>query len=86
LNFPPGENYRTRSVKAYKAEQRKIDVTMYRITDRQHSDQMLAAVARGIPVRLITEPAQYRLTLCSRRLRVACQSSPARTSGFPRHP
>jgi hypothetical protein len=61
LNFPPAENYRTRSVNAYKAEKRKIDVIMYRITDRAHSDQMLAAVARGIPVRLITEPEQYRL-------------------------
>ena len=61
LNFPPAENYRTRSVKAYKAEQRRIDVTMYRITDRAHGDQMIAAGARGISVRLITEPAQYRL-------------------------
>ena len=61
LNFPPTENYRTRSVTAYKAEKRKIDVIMYRITDRTHTDNMLAAVQRGIPVRLITEPAQYRL-------------------------
>jgi hypothetical protein len=36
-------------------------VIMYRITDRQHTDNILATVARGIPVRLITEPAQYRL-------------------------
>jgi phosphatidylserine/phosphatidylglycerophosphate/cardiolipin synthase-like enzyme len=61
LNFPPAENYRTRAVAAYKVEQKKIDVIMFRITDRQHSDNMLAAVARGIPVRLITEPEQYRL-------------------------
>ena len=60
LNFPPEENYRTRSVKAYDAERRKIDVVMYRITDRTHADKMLAAVSRGIPVRLITEPEQYR--------------------------
>jgi len=60
LNFPPEENYRTRSVKAYDAERRKIDVMMYRITDRTHADKMLAAVSRGIPVRLITEPEQYR--------------------------
>jgi hypothetical protein len=31
---------------------------MYRITDRQHTDALLAAVARG--VRLITEQEQYR--------------------------
>jgi phosphatidylserine/phosphatidylglycerophosphate/cardiolipin synthase-like enzyme len=60
LNFPPAENYRTRSINAYKAEKRKIDVIMYRITDRQHTDNILAAVARGIPVRLISEPKQYR--------------------------
>ena len=46
LNFPPEENYRTRSVKAYDAERRKIDVMMYRITDRAHADKMLAAVSR----------------------------------------
>jgi hypothetical protein len=61
LNFPPAENYRTRAVAAYKAEKRQIDVIMFRITDRHHSDNMIAAVARGIPVRLITEPEQYRL-------------------------
>jgi len=61
LNFPPKENYRTRAVNAYNSEKRQIDVIMYRITDRAHTDTILAAVARGIPVRLITEPAQYRL-------------------------
>jgi len=62
LNFPPAESYRTRSVNAYKAERRKIDTVMFRITDRNHADQMIAAVARGVEVRLITEPQQYRLT------------------------
>ena len=61
LNFPPAENYRTRSIAAYKTEKRQIDAIMYRITDQQHTDNILASVARGIPVRLITEPAQYRL-------------------------
>ena len=60
LNFPPEENYRTRSLAAYAAEKRKIDVIMYRITDQRHTDAMLAAIGRGIPVRLITEPKQYR--------------------------
>jgi phosphatidylserine/phosphatidylglycerophosphate/cardiolipin synthase-like enzyme len=60
LNFPPTENYRSRSVSGYNAEKRAIDVIMYRITDRAHTDAILNAVARGIPVRLITEPAQYR--------------------------
>ena len=33
---------------------------MYRITDQRHTDAMIAAKKRGIPVRLITEPQQYR--------------------------
>ncbi len=61
LNFPPAENFRTRSVTHYRRETRQIDVIMYRITDRAHADNILPAVARGITVRLITEPAQYRL-------------------------
>jgi phosphatidylserine/phosphatidylglycerophosphate/cardiolipin synthase-like enzyme len=60
LNFPPSENYRSRSLSRYSAERRKIDVTMFRITDKTHTDAMIAAVARGIPVRLLTEPQQYR--------------------------
>ncbi len=34
---------------------------MYRITDARHTDAMIALEARGVPVRLITEQAQYRL-------------------------
>ena len=33
---------------------------MYRITDRAHTDAMIAAVQRGVRVRLITEPTIYR--------------------------
>jgi phosphatidylserine/phosphatidylglycerophosphate/cardiolipin synthase-like enzyme len=61
LNFPPDQNYRTRSLKAYRAEGSGIDAIMFRITDRAHTDALLAAVQRGVPVRLITEPQQYRL-------------------------
>jgi phosphatidylserine/phosphatidylglycerophosphate/cardiolipin synthase-like enzyme len=60
LNFPPAENYRTRAVSAYNAEKRAIDVIMYRITDRAHTDAIINALKRGIRVRLITEPVQYR--------------------------
>jgi phosphatidylserine/phosphatidylglycerophosphate/cardiolipin synthase-like enzyme len=60
MNFVPWENFRTRSVAAYKLEQTAIDAIMYRITDRKHSDAMISAVARNVPVRLITEPMQYR--------------------------
>ena len=60
LNFPPAQNFRSRSVSAYRAERRQIDAIMYRITDRQHVDNLLDAVNRGVTVRLITEPKQYR--------------------------
>ena len=35
---------------------------MYRITDRRHTDAMIAARARGVAVRLISDPQQYRDT------------------------
>jgi phosphatidylserine/phosphatidylglycerophosphate/cardiolipin synthase-like enzyme len=60
LNFAPWENYRTRAVNSYNAERRAIDAIMYRITDRAHSDAIISAVSRGVSVRLITEPDQYR--------------------------
>jgi len=60
LNFPPSEDYGARAVKHYNAETSKIDVLMYRITDRRHTDAMIAAVKRGVQVRLITEQQEYR--------------------------
>ena len=60
MNFPPAESYRSRAVSRYNAEGTAIDVIMYRITDRAHTDAMIRALARGVPVRLITEPHQYR--------------------------
>jgi phosphatidylserine/phosphatidylglycerophosphate/cardiolipin synthase-like enzyme len=61
LNFPPGENYRTRAVARYNAEPSAIDVLMFRITDTAHTDAMIAAAQRGVRVRLITELDEYRL-------------------------
>jgi phosphatidylserine/phosphatidylglycerophosphate/cardiolipin synthase-like enzyme len=60
LNFPPDQSYRSRAVRLYDAETGAIDVTMYRITDRAHTDAMIRALKRGVPVRLLTEPHQYR--------------------------
>jgi phospholipase D-like protein len=60
LNFAPAEPYAPRAVARYNAETQRIDVVMYRITDRRHTDAIINAVNRGIPVRLITEPKQYR--------------------------
>jgi len=33
---------------------------MYRITDRRHTDAMIAAKSPGVPIRLISDPQQYR--------------------------
>jgi phosphatidylserine/phosphatidylglycerophosphate/cardiolipin synthase-like enzyme len=60
LNFVPSENFSTRSKPLYDAETRKIDVTMYKITEGSHVDGLIRAVKRGIPVRLIVEPSRYR--------------------------
>jgi hypothetical protein len=53
-------SYRDRALAAYSAETVRIDVNMFRITDRAHTDAIIAAVQRGVPVRLITEQAEYR--------------------------
>jgi phosphatidylserine/phosphatidylglycerophosphate/cardiolipin synthase-like enzyme len=60
LNFPPSQNYATRAVAAYGRESRAIDVLMYRITDRRHTDAMIAAHTRGVPIRMIVENKEYR--------------------------
>jgi hypothetical protein len=60
LNFPPSVSYRDRAVAAYNAENAAIDAIMYRITDRAHTDAIIAAVQRGVAVRLITEQEEYR--------------------------
>lgn len=60
LNFAPWESYANRAVERYNQENQKIDAIMYRITDRRHTDAIINAVNRGIPVRLISEPMQYR--------------------------
>lgn len=60
LNFPPDQSYRTRAIDAYNAETVGIDVAMFRITDNQESTAIIAAVNRGIPVRLYTDSTEYR--------------------------
>lgn len=60
LNFPPTDSYVSRAVKLYNAETSRIDAIMYRITDRQHTDAMIAARQRGLVVRILTEPSEYR--------------------------
>jgi phosphatidylserine/phosphatidylglycerophosphate/cardiolipin synthase-like enzyme len=60
LNFVPWNNFRSRSLPRYNAETVGIDSIMYRISDRAHADAMIAAVARGVPVRILGEQGEYR--------------------------
>ena len=60
LNFVPGQDYGARAVNLYNAETVGIDAIMFRITDRRHADALIAAVGRGVPVRVITEQKEYR--------------------------
>jgi hypothetical protein len=60
MNFPPGDDFSNRSVARYNAETQKIDVVVFRVTDHRQADAMINAVARGVTVRLITDPDEYR--------------------------
>jgi phosphatidylserine/phosphatidylglycerophosphate/cardiolipin synthase-like enzyme len=60
LNFPPEQDFGSRSVGRYNAEPTKIDVIIYRITDQRHTNAIITARGRGVPVRMIVEPQQYR--------------------------
>jgi phosphatidylserine/phosphatidylglycerophosphate/cardiolipin synthase-like enzyme len=65
LNFPPAQDFGARSVARYNAETAAtggIDVIMYRITDDRHVDAIIAAHQRGVPVRMIVEQVEYRVT------------------------
>lgn len=64
LNFLPNQNtledYSLRTIAQIDLENRQIDLTMYRLTDPQICDALLRAVARGVQVRLLAEPLEYR--------------------------
>jgi phosphatidylserine/phosphatidylglycerophosphate/cardiolipin synthase-like enzyme len=60
MNFPPFQNFQSRSKTVYAAENVGIDSIMFRIMDRVHVDGLIGALNRGARVRLITEPDQYR--------------------------
>ena len=60
MNFPPQQDYASRAVGRYNAESLKIDVIMFRITDQRHTNAMIAAHNRGVPVRMIVDIGEYR--------------------------
>ena len=59
-NANPAEDYRTRTIAQIDQENQKIDLTMYRVTDPTICDALIRAVARGVAVRLLAEPDEYR--------------------------
>src|SRR5215813_5915896 len=59
-NNNPAEDYGTRSIALIDQETRKIDVTMYRLTEPGICDALLRALVRGVEVRLLAEPDEYR--------------------------
>jgi hypothetical protein len=61
LNFPQQEDYAQRLLKRYPKETQKIDVIMYRVTDERHTNAMIAAQQRRVPVRIIGEIKEYRV-------------------------
>lgn len=64
LNFPPSadssQDFLLRTQQNLNAETQKIDIIMYRITNQAYTDTTIAAVKRGVPVRLLHEPDEYR--------------------------
>ncbi len=61
LNFPQQESYANRLLGKYPRETKGIDVIMFRLTDERETNAVLAAIQRGIPVRLITDLDEYRV-------------------------
>ncbi len=60
LNFVPDQNYETRLASQIKYENRQIDAVMFRVTSAKIPDALIARRKAGVPVRVITEPNQYR--------------------------
>jgi hypothetical protein len=64
LNLPPSvddsQDFHNRMTSHIYQETQKIDVIMYRITNQGYTNAMIDAAGRGLPVRLMTEPEQYR--------------------------
>ena len=60
MNFPPLQDFANRAVARYDREQVRIDALVFRVYDDRQTNAMIRAVARGVPVRIITEPTEYR--------------------------
>lgn len=62
INYPPEESFANRSTANYNQETQQIDAIIFRNTDDRHTDAFIAALNRGVPVRILQEPETYRTT------------------------
>ena len=62
LNYPPEESFANRATSQYNLETQQIDTIIFRNTDDRHTDAFIAALQRGVPVRILNEPETYRST------------------------
>lgn len=64
MNFAPNQNpsedYGARTIASIDRETQRIDLAMYRMTDVRICDAVLRALARGVLVRVLAEPDEYR--------------------------
>jgi phosphatidylserine/phosphatidylglycerophosphate/cardiolipin synthase-like enzyme len=60
MNFPPLQDFANRAVARYDQEAERIDAIVFRVYDDRQTNAMIRAVARGVPVRILTEPTEYR--------------------------
>src|SRR5262249_16343258 len=60
MDFPPLEDFGARLTSRIDAEWQAIDTIVVRVTDDRPTHAIIRGVARGVPVRLITEPQEYR--------------------------
>ena len=60
LNFPPDQDYMNRVVAQLRLETTQVDAVMFRITSGKIPDELIKRAKAGVPVRLITDPTQYR--------------------------
>lgn len=60
MNFLPLEDPSLRMVGRFDREPQSIDAIVFRVTDSRLSDAVRRAEARGVAVRLITDPSEYR--------------------------
>jgi hypothetical protein len=60
MNFVPLEDFSNRATSRYDLENQSIDAIVFRVTDHRQADAMIRTVARGVPVRIITDPGEYR--------------------------